>query len=86
MLICTYDDKEFFRVGYYVNNYYEDQKLAENPPTKPQVKKIKRSLLADKPRLVKFDIDWTAGKNQKTTNFNSYLNVDDEKESSSTIG
>ncbi len=35
LVTCSYADQEFFRVGYYVNNYYENPELAENPPEKP---------------------------------------------------
>jgi histone chaperone ASF1 len=27
LVTCSYNQQEFFRVGYYVNNYYEDLEL-----------------------------------------------------------
>jgi histone chaperone ASF1 len=58
LLTCSYDGREFVRVGYYVNNEYTDTELAENPPSKPEIEKIQRSILADKPRVTRFAIKW----------------------------
>jgi histone chaperone ASF1 len=51
LLSCSYLDKEFIRVGYYVNNDYISEELRENPPALPDLQKIQRSILADKPRV-----------------------------------
>jgi histone chaperone ASF1 len=37
ILSCSYVGNEFFRVGYYVNNSYEDPELMENPPAVPDL-------------------------------------------------
>lgn len=58
LLTCSYRDQEFVRVGYYVNNEYDSEELKENPPSVPQVERIERSILADKPRVTKFQIRW----------------------------
>ena len=58
LLTCSYDDREFVRVGYYVNNEYVDQTMNEDPPAKPEMDKIRRSILADKPRVTRFQIKW----------------------------
>lgn len=58
LLTCSYDGREFVRVGYYVNNEYTDPELAENPPAKPVMDKIKRNILAEKPRVTRFAIKW----------------------------
>jgi histone chaperone ASF1 len=58
LLTCSYDGREFVRVGYYVNNEYTDPELAENPPAKPVMEKIKRNILAEKPRVTRFAIKW----------------------------
>ena len=42
LLTCSYFDKEFVRVGYYVNSDYMDEELRENPPEKPLVDRIQR--------------------------------------------
>ncbi|KAI5295816.1 ASF1 anti-silencing function 1, partial [Ascosphaera pollenicola] len=53
LLTCSYDGREFVRVGYYVNNEYVDAALNENPPAVPLVEKVQRSILADKPRVTR---------------------------------
>jgi ASF1 like histone chaperone len=58
LLTCSYNGQEFFRVGYYVNNYYEDQELNENPPLEPIIEKLTRHILVEKPRVTKFQIQW----------------------------
>mmetsp|Transcript_5036 Transcript_5036/g.14476 ORF Transcript_5036/g.14476 Transcript_5036/m.14476 type:complete len:238 (-) Transcript_5036:620-1333(-) len=60
LLTCLYADKEFVRVGYYVNNEYPEEEVAlrEEPPKEPIVDKLIRNILADKPRVTKFPIDW----------------------------
>lgn len=57
-LTCLYAGQEFFRVGYYVNNYYENPELAENPPEKPLIDQLTRHILKEKPRVTKFQIMW----------------------------
>ncbi|EGP83377.1 unnamed protein product [Zymoseptoria tritici ST99CH_3D7] len=58
LLSCSYDDREFVRVGYYVNNEYSDPTMNEEPPAKPDMDKIRRNILADKPRVTRFQIKW----------------------------
>jgi histone chaperone ASF1 len=58
LLTCSYDGREFVRVGYYVNNEYDDEHLNADPPNKPVIEKIKRNILADKPRVTRFAIKW----------------------------
>jgi histone chaperone ASF1 len=41
-----------------VNNYYEDPEMNENPPQKPEIEKLVRHILVEKPRVTKFQIDW----------------------------
>jgi histone chaperone ASF1 len=58
LLTCAYGGTEFVRVGYYVNNEYEDAELNADPPAKPIVEKIRRNVLAEKPRVTRFAIKW----------------------------
>ena len=60
LLTASYDDQEFVRVGYYVNAEYDSEELkAQNPPPDPPiVEKLVRSVLADKPRVTRFNINW----------------------------
>mmetsp|Transcript_5239 Transcript_5239/g.12523 ORF Transcript_5239/g.12523 Transcript_5239/m.12523 type:complete len:239 (+) Transcript_5239:296-1012(+) len=72
LVTCSYKEREFVRVGYYVNNEYHDPNAPPPPPTTegqeppppPQLPKplpiehIQRQILADKPRVTKFPISW----------------------------
>jgi histone chaperone ASF1 len=58
LLSCSYEDREFVRVGYYVNNEYTDEALALEPPAKPVIEKVQRQILAEKPRVTRFAIKW----------------------------
>ncbi|KAF3763066.1 the histone deposition protein Asf1 [Cryphonectria parasitica EP155] len=59
LLTCAYDGREFVRVGYYVNNEYETEELSADPPAKPIIEKIRRNILAEKPRVTRFAIKWS---------------------------
>ncbi|KUF95296.1 Carboxypeptidase B2 [Phytophthora nicotianae] len=59
LVTCSYRGREFVRVGYYVNNDYADPFLLENPPARVDVSKLQRNILADKPRVTRFPIDWS---------------------------
>lgn len=74
LVTCSYREREFIRVGYYVNNEYVDpnpppvqmgedgQPLPPPPPPKyPQLDlaRVQRQILADKPRVTKFAIPWS---------------------------
>ncbi|KAL3426354.1 histone chaperone ASF1 [Phlyctema vagabunda] len=58
LLTCAYDNREFVRVGYYVNNEYETEELNNDPPAKPILEKVRRNVLAEKPRVTRFAIKW----------------------------
>ncbi|KAJ3174332.1 Histone chaperone asf1 [Geranomyces variabilis] len=58
LLMCLYRGREFVRVGYYVNNDYPDEATREHPPEVPDLTKLQRSILADKPRVTRFSIPW----------------------------
>ena len=61
LLTCSYNGtQEFFRVGYYVNNAYSEEfpELIENPPQMPDIQRLTRHILTEKPRVTKFQIDW----------------------------
>ena len=40
LLTCSYRTQEFVRVGYYVNNEYDNPEMNENPPDQPQYEKV----------------------------------------------
>ena len=58
LLTCSYDGREFVRVGYYVNNEYDSEELQAEPPAKPIIERVKRNILAEKPRVTRFAIKW----------------------------
>ena len=61
LVTCSYREKEFVRVGYYVNNEYDDDMYDETvgpPPTPLDMNKVRRVVLADKPRVTRFPIQW----------------------------
>lgn len=58
LLTCSYRGQEFVRVGYFVNNDYAELEMRENPPPKPQFDKLIRNILASKPRVTRFKINW----------------------------
>lgn len=45
-------------MGYYVNNEYTEEALANEPPAKPIIEKVRRVILAEKPRVTRFGIKW----------------------------
>lgn len=79
LLSCSYADREFVRVGYYVNNEYDSEELRENPPAKVQVEHVVRNILAEKPRVTRFNIVWD---NEEATNdeYPPEQQVDEEEE------
>jgi Histone chaperone involved in gene silencing len=59
LVSCSYRQREFLKVGYYVNNEYAEEFDEETGPPKPlDLTKIVRTILADKPRVTKFQIRW----------------------------
>lgn len=58
LLTCAYDGREFVRVGYYVNNEYDSEELNSDPPAKPLLDRVRRNILAEKPRVTRFAIKW----------------------------
>lgn len=60
LLTCSYRGQEFVRVGYFINNEYNEgePELRENPPAKPQFDKVVRNILASEPRVTRFKINW----------------------------
>ena len=62
LVTCSYRNAEFCRVGYYVNNEYTEEYDEEAGPPKPvDASKVQRQILADKPRVTRFPIDWNLG-------------------------
>ncbi|GJN93870.1 hypothetical protein Rhopal_006929-T1 [Rhodotorula paludigena] len=76
LLTCAYNDAEFVRIGYYVNTEHGDPELKKQydasleegaeekgikaPDATQHIDTLVRSVLADKPRVTKFNIQWDA--------------------------
>lgn len=62
LLTASYRDQEFVRIGYYVHTEYETEELRAleeaDRPNPPIVEKLARNVLADKPRVTRFNIKW----------------------------
>ncbi|KAM7355265.1 histone chaperone asf1 [Cochliomyia hominivorax] len=80
LLTCSYRGQEFVRVGYFVNNDYADPEMRENPPPKPLFDKLTRNILATKPRVTRFKINWDDTPTNELTNGNGHdgEHLDDE--------
>lgn len=68
LITASYREQEFVRVGYYVNNEYEDQELKDEPPLEPQFNKLVRTIATDQPRVTKFKINWDSANSNTATN------------------
>lgn len=79
LLSCSYSGREFVRVGYYVNNEYDSEELRENPPTKVQVDHVVRNILAEKPRVTRFNIVWD-NEDSNAENYPPEQNVEEEED------
>lgn len=66
LLTCSYMGQEFIRVGYYVNNDYDDEQLREEPPPRVLIDRVQRNILADKPRVTKFPINFHPEPNENS--------------------
>lgn len=77
LLTCSYRGQEFVRVGYFINNDYTDPELKEVPPPKPIFEKLTRNILATKPRVTRFKINW----DDSSTATNGEMNMDEASDS-----
>jgi histone chaperone ASF1 len=81
LVTCSFREREFVRVGYYVNNEYTGEYADGSgggehgggapPPPKPlDLNLVTRQILADKPRVTKFPIPWGDNNNNNNNNAN----------------
>ncbi|WOO85608.1 Histone chaperone ASF1 [Vanrija pseudolonga] len=61
IITASYRDKEFVRVGYYVNTDYEDEQLRLEPPSQVIWDKLYRNVLIEKPKVTRFQNPWDTG-------------------------
>ena len=77
MLTCSYKEQEFFRCGYYLNNFYDNEEWNVTPPEEIQFDKLKRHILFEKPRITKFNISWDQTKAATISGFNDNFMFDE---------
>ena len=61
MLVATFKGKEFFRVGYYVNNSIPELENVDGMPvdiSKVDISKVQRAILSEKPKIIHYPINW----------------------------
>lgn len=82
LLSCSYRGRDFVQVGYYVNNEYDSEELRENPPSKVAVDHVIRNILAEKPRVTKYNIPWDSEETEEypPEQPDADADVDDEDE------
>jgi len=59
LINACYNQQEFVRVGYYVNVFYDNQEMQEEPPAVVQINKLQKEILHSEPRVTRFKINWT---------------------------
>ena len=76
LLTCSYNSQEFIRVGYYVSNEYPNYNSDSNMPLPSpiDVNKVSRNILANKPRVTRFNIKWDENDSNDNTNNNNNNN------------
>ncbi|KAH8741788.1 hypothetical protein FG386_001362 [Cryptosporidium ryanae] len=68
LILGSYRNEEFIRIGYYVHNVYSDPLLEDNPPDIPIIDKLQRIILSESPRLTRFNISWDVKKDDSFNN------------------
>lgn len=59
LLTCSYKDQLFSKIGWYLSNDYEDDpELKDNPPAKPQIDKLVRTIFTTDVRVTTYAIRW----------------------------
>lgn len=58
LITATFRGQEFVRIGYYVNNEYDNPELRDNPPAEPKFDRLVRTIAQNQPRVTKFKINW----------------------------
>jgi len=61
LVTCSYRDKEFIRIGYYIQNDYDEmtrEVYDQNPELENDVTKVHRKVVHDAPRVTRFHISW----------------------------
>ncbi|KAJ1610155.1 putative ASF1 anti-silencing function 1 like protein [Cryptosporidium canis] len=84
LILGSYRNEEFIRIGYYVHNVYTDPLLEDNPPDIPILDKLQRIVLSESPRLTRFNISWDS-RHEEQANSQKSLNNDSQDSVSSEL-
>ncbi|KAJ1605325.1 putative ASF1 anti-silencing function 1 like protein [Cryptosporidium canis] len=84
LILGSYRNEEFIRIGYYVHNVYMDPLLEDNPPDIPILDKLQRIVLSESPRLTRFNISWDS-RHEEQANSQKSLNNDSQDSVSSEL-
>lgn len=79
LLSCSYKGRDFVQVGYYVNNEYDSEELQENPPNRVDIDHVVRNLLAEKPRVTKYNIPWNSDEQEEYPPEQPDVDADEEE-------
>lgn len=86
LVTCSYKEQEFARVGYYVNNEYKyaegEIPIDGEPPKEPiDLTRVERRILAEKPRVTRFQINWTGEKEEDMPAVDERMEIVDDMKS-----
>lgn len=97
LVTCSYKEQEFARVGYYVNNEYKpfegynEEEHGAPDLEKLDLTKVYRQIVADKPRVTRFPIQWAGdlkvasssamdgGQDENNTKDDTTMNMDQDE-------
>lgn len=63
LISSSFMDQKFVQIGYHVNNEYTEEFDPQFPPNPVDISKLRRNILADRPRVTRYAIDWTGQNN-----------------------
>ena len=58
IISVQYLDQEFLRIGYYIHNVFLGEEDETQLPLKDVIENSERVIIAEKPRITKFQIKW----------------------------
>eukprot|EP00916_Digyalum_oweni_P000455 GHVL01000802.1.p1 GENE.GHVL01000802.1~~GHVL01000802.1.p1 ORF type:complete len:252 (+),score=102.58 GHVL01000802.1:50-805(+) len=79
LITGIYRDKEFIRIGYYVNIEYNNQEMQLTPPEIPDYTKLIRRIVTDSPRVTKFVINWDEPNKELEIDEKECIKIDEEE-------
>ncbi|OII71710.1 ASF1 anti-silencing function 1 like protein [Cryptosporidium ubiquitum] len=81
LILGSYRNEEFIRIGYYVHNVYTDPLLEDNPPDIPILDKLQRIILSESPRLTRFNIAWDTKQDDQNSSYHDEDQINSQESS-----